>query len=377
MLQGWLEEDLPALATLQSVKRASRDWAANGGDAAWLTHSGERLKAAERLADRPDLAGNLEPTDESYLTACRNAARAAAARSRRVQAIAAALLVLLALGGWGWLYQDTLRERGYWFAFMRPQVLTKAQERALKPGDTFAECENDCPKMVVVPPGTFLMGSDPSVGEDNEHPQHEVTIPKPFAAGMHETTFAEWGACVDSGACPEAADNGWGRGSQPVINVSWNDTQRYVSWLKRVTGKPYRLLTEAEWEYAARAGSTALYSFGDSEALLDEYAWHAGNAQMKTHAVGERKANIFQLADMHGNVWEWVQDCMHDSYEGAPADGSAWLTGTTGKECDLRMHRGGSWANAPAYLRSAKRVKGPKGLAGISLGFRVARTLDQ
>jgi len=98
------------------------------------------------------------------------------------------------------------------------------------------------------------MGSDASVGEDNEHPQHEVTIPTPFAAGMHETTFAEWDACVASGACPAVADNGWGHGSQPVINVSWNDAQRYVTWLKRVTGKRYRLLTEAEWEYAARAG---------------------------------------------------------------------------------------------------------------------------
>src|SRR5262249_12149416 len=149
-------------------------------------------------------------------------------------------------------------------------VLTPAKESALKPGDAFQECSKDCPEMVVVPAGKFMMGSP--INEkgrsipDNEGPQHSVTIARPFAVSKFDVTFADWDACVDVGGCPQegrAGDAGWGRGKQPVINVSWDDAQAYVAWFSRMTGKTYRLLTEAEWEYAARARTKTAYYWGD------------------------------------------------------------------------------------------------------------------
>jgi formylglycine-generating enzyme required for sulfatase activity len=306
LLQGWLAGDSGLLGVLAGIKRASRDWAANDSDPAWLTHSGDRLKAAERLVDRPDLSGNLEPTDLTYLASCREAEQAATLRKRRLQALAGVLVVLLALGGIGWAKQGYLREQGYWHGFMRPALLSQADERALQPGQRFAECKSGCPEMVVIPNGSFLMGSPEGTGDDDEHPQHEVTIAAPFAAGRHEVTFEQWDACVASGTCPKVSPSGWGRGKSPVINVSWDNAKRYVAWLSRVTGKPYRLLSEAEWEYASRAGSTTSYPSGEEESGLEDYAWYASNSGMRTHPVGKRQSNAFGLFDrtaMCGSGW--------------------------------------------------------------------------
>ena len=159
-----------------------------------------------------------------------------------------------------------------------------------------------------------------------------------------EVTFDEWDACVAYGDCdPRVSDSGWGRGRQPVINVTWDDAKRYVAWLSRMTGKPYRLLTEAEWEYAARAGTQTAYSWGDEigkgNANCDGCGSQWDNKQ--TAPVGSFAANAFGLYDMHGNVWEWVEDCFHDNYEGAPDDGSAW---TADGDCNSRVLRGGSWS---------------------------------
>ncbi len=372
LLQGWLAEDAGLLSVLEGVKRASRDWAANDKGPPWLTHVGERLKTAEQLAERPDLAANLEPTDQEYVSAGRNAERAATGRRRRMQAVVGALVLLLAAAGVGWLNQAYLKEQYYWLVAMGPTVLTADQERALKPGDEFSECTNGCPLMVIVPAGTFMMGSPEGQGTFIDRPQHKVTFAKAFSVGKYEVTFAEWDACVAAGGCPHATDSGWGRGERPVINVSWDDAKDYVGWFSRLTGKSYRLLTEAEWEYAARAGTTTLYSFGDDEAALGEYAWFSANSEDKTHLVGKRKRNAFGLNDMHGNVWEWVEDPWHYYYFGAPADGSPWVEGG---DVSRRVLRGSSWIGDPKDLRSANRNRNAADIRLNVYGFRVGRTL--
>ena len=249
-------------------------------------------------------------------------------------------------------------------------------------GKEFQDCDT-CPKMVVVPKGTFTMGSSVSEEErsDWEGPQHRVTISNPFAVGKFEVTFREWDACVSEGGCSHRPDDqGWGRGIHPVINVNWDDAQQYVSWLSRKTGEQYRLLSESEWEYIARAGTTGPFHFGSTistnQANYDgKYTYGSGSEgvyRKKTVSVGSFPANRFGLHDVHGNVWEWVEDCWHENYEGAPPDGSAWVTGG---DCVLRVLRGGSWYNKPWLLRSAFRFRDAF-LVRINFdGFRVARTL--
>jgi formylglycine-generating enzyme required for sulfatase activity len=373
LLQGWLAEDAGLLGVLDGIKRASRDWAANKKDAAWLTHSGERLKAAENLTGRPDLSGHLEPTDRDYLSGCRAAERVAAGRKRRVQAVMGALVLLVAAAGVALLNYAYLKEQYYWLVAMGPTVLTPDQEHTLKPGDPFKDCKRGCPQMVVIPEGSFTIGSPEGQGHDDEHPQHEVTIAKPLAVGKYEVTFAEWDACVAAGACQKSSDGGFGRGPRPVINVNWSDAEQYVTWLSKLTGRAYRLLSEAEWEYAARAGTRTLFSFGDDDAALGDYGWYSENSPNRTRPVGERKPNAFGLYDMHGNVWEWGQDCYHHSHEGAPIDGTARTTG----DCGFRIIRGGGIGDVPEALRSAARRGTLTDYRVTDLGFRVARTLDQ
>ena len=241
------------------------------------------------------------------------------------------------------------------------------------PGTTFRDCP-ECPEMVVVPEGSFLMGSM-SGGDDDERPVHEVTIERPFAVGVYEVTFAEWDACVSGGGCDghRPDDSGWGRGSRPVVNVSWVDAQAYVRWLSRATGKKYRLPSESEWEYVARAGTTTEYWWGNdvgrNRANCDRCGSRWDNE--RTAPVGSFSPNAFGLQDVHGNVWEWVEDCWNESYNGAPSDGSAWTSG----ECGRRVLRGGSWYNGPWNLRSAVRFRFTTGSRLSVLGFRVARTL--
>ncbi len=311
-------------------------------------------------------------SDEIFRRADRER-RAALRRRRRVQGVFALLVVLLTVGGLLWLEGPYLKEQYHWFTAMGPRVLRLDGERALKPGSEFAECTGGCPTMVVVPAGKFMMGSADGVGLDTEHPQHEVTIAKPFAVSKYEVTLAEWDACVAAGVCPATSDTGWGRDKRPAINASWDDAQQYVAWLSRHTGKAYRLPSEAEWEYAARAGTTTVYSFGDDAAALGDYAWNKGNSESMTHPVGEKKPNAFGLYDVHGNVWEWVEDRSHPNYDGAPSDGSAWTYGQTSDH----LMRGGDFFFDPTYLRSAQRYMLPSNFRNYSVGFRVARTLDQ
>ena len=239
-------------------------------------------------------------------------------------------------------------------------------------GQSFHDCtDGTCPEMVVIPAGHFQMGSPESEPGryDDEGPRHMVTVSAPLAVGKYDVTFAEWDACVAAGGCSQRpGDEGWGRGGHPVINVSWDDAQSYVRWLSGRTGRGYRLLTEAEWEYAARAGRTTAYFTGDtigaSQANFNANLGH-------TSPVGQYPANAWGLYDMAGNVWQWVADCYRDSYAGTPSDAS---TVVMENNCPARVLRGGSWLNSPRGLRAANRVGDAPRNRGSGTGFRLART---
>ena len=255
--------------------------------------------------------------------------------------------------------------------------------------------DHECgPEMVVVPAGEFAMGSSPpeivalkkeysSDWFDYEGPQRTVKIKTPFAVGRFAVTFDEWDACVADGGCNgyRPSDRGWGRGKRPVINVSWEDATAYAAWLSRKTGKTYRLLSEAEREYVARAGTTMAFWWGDtistSQANYNgNYTFRGGakgKYREKTVPVDSYEPNPWGLYNVHGNVWEWVEDVWHDNYKGAPTDGSAWLRGGDARR---RVIRGGSWYNYPLDLRSASRDRNPSVDQNDVLGFRLARTLN-
>ena len=236
-------------------------------------------------------------------------------------------------------------------------------------GDTFRDCGN-CPEMIIVPAGEFLMGSpeyeDRRYG--NESPAHRVSVHQPFAIGKHEVTFDEWDACATGSGSNgyRPGDKGWGRGSRPVINVSYEDATAYTAWLSGETGHTYRLPSEAEWEYAARAGTQTHYHVGNSiSSIQANYDWD------KTVPVGNFPSNGFGLHDVIGNVWEWVEDCWNGSYADAPSDTNVWMAGN----CSGRILRGGSWNDYPWDVRTAIRNWRNIKYRNYHVGFRVARTL--
>ena len=220
-------------------------------------------------------------------------------------------------------------------------------------GENFQGCPA-CPKMVVIPAGRFRMGCVSGTAcERNEKPVREVVFDQVFALSVYEVTFVEWDACVLGGGCGgyRPNDRGWGRGDQPVINVSWDNAQLYVQWLSEQTGGAYRLPTEAEWEYAARAGTTTLYSWGNDIGRNLANCDGCGSQwdDEQTAPVGSFPPNAFGLHEMHGNVSEWVLDCRH-TYSAAPTDGSAWLSG----KCGERVYRGGCWLCLPCVSGNCK-----------------------
>ncbi|PHY19431.1 hypothetical protein CSW59_10255 [Caulobacter sp. BP25] len=242
----------------------------------------------------------------------------------------------------------------------------------------FRDCDAVCPELVAVPAGTFVMGSsakEKGRGPD-EGPTHKVTIARPFAVGRFEVTFDEWDACVAAGGCKAtdngtavASDAGWGRGRRPVINVSWRDAHDYGAWLSAKTGKPYRLLSEAEWEYAARAGGRS--TFADGEQISPSAANFKDSGTNATVPVGGYAPNRFGIYDMAGNVWEWVEDCFTLTYDTAPADGGA----NAGGDCGRRMLRGGGWNTPDNFLRPAARGRNKVDFRDNDFGFRIARDL--
>ncbi|MEA1864500.1 MAG: formylglycine-generating enzyme family protein [Euryarchaeota archaeon] len=214
-------------------------------------------------------------------------------------------------------------------------------------------------KFTLIPAGEFMMGSE---DYDDEKPAHKVKIRKPFYLGTYPVTQREWKAIMGDNPSYSKGDD------LPVEQVSWRDVQKFIRKLNEKEGTDrYRLTSEAEWEYAYRAGTTTRYSFGDSGSKLGDYAWYYENSDRKTHPVGKKKPNPYGLYDMHGNVWEWVQDRWHGDYEGAPTDGSAWESG----DGFGRVNRGGSWSDIAGHcLPSYRHYDGP-GARSSNLGFRL------
>lgn len=279
-------------------------------------------------------------------------------------------------------------------AARKAEAAAAALAASRAPFGVFRDCP-DCPEMVRIPAGSFGMGdlAAGTAGEalpgrvfqalrgalsgqskNEERPVRTVQVAS-FAVGKYELTFAQWDACVDAGGCSNyrPADHGWGRDQLPVINVSWSQAQQYVLWLSNKTGQRYRLLSEAEWEFVSRAGTKTQYSFGDS---LNCNQAHYGQSDglcgtnQKTLPVGSFAANPWGLHDLHGNVWEWVQDCRNANYEDAPATAAARTTG----DCERRMYRGGGWSSSPAWLRSAFRGDDASSARYYDLGIRLARS---
>lgn len=247
------------------------------------------------------------------------------------------------------------------------------------------------PKMLVLPPGRFTMG--PSLNESgqfaSEQPAHEVSINKSFAIGQFELNFEEYDVFVKSSGYEKPSDLGWGtkywgRGKTPVFNVSWQDANHYLAWLSDQTGAHYRLPTEAEWEYAARAGSVSVFTTGNC-ITADQANFHdkeqyanckpTGRYRGKVIATGKFSPNPWGLYDVHGNILEWTQDCWHDSYNHAPTDGVAWL-GENNGNCNRRVLRGGSWSARAIELRLAARASNFQDHKSIFIGFRVVRELE-
>jgi formylglycine-generating enzyme required for sulfatase activity len=227
------------------------------------------------------------------------------------------------------------------------------------------------PEMVLIEGGEFLMGSDPDVdsyAQVDEQPQHSVTI-EPFYIGKYPVTFAEYAVFAQSTGWQQPDDQGWGRDRRPVINVSFEDAAAYCVWLSEQTGKRYSLPSEAEWEYAARAGARSRWYWGENEDNAGDYAWFETNAN-RPQPVGGKQPNDFGLYDMAGNVWEWVQDCWHGDYSNAPDDGRAWLE-DNGGDCGGRVVRGGSWGSSAVDLRSAYRSWSFTVTRRNAQGFRV------
>jgi formylglycine-generating enzyme required for sulfatase activity len=312
---------------------------------------------------------------------CRAAKGASSARAQRASMLVTGSIIVLCLAALsvidpGAIGQEVVGQYR-WRMAMDPTVLSVDQEKekAAKPGSDFKECANGCPVMIVIPAGKFIMGSPENESDRSasEGPQHEVTVAKPFAVSKFEVTFEEWDACVAAAACPRVTDH-WGRGNMPIINVSWGDAKQYVGWLSQLTGKEYRLLTEAEWEYAARAGANTRYSWGDDPRMGNANCDGCGSRWdlRQTAPVGSFKPNALGLYDMHGNVWEWVEDSWHENYYGAPADGSAWLQDG---DPSFRVVRGGSWRNESELVRAAVRVRRHTKVQFDTLGLRVARTI--
>jgi formylglycine-generating enzyme required for sulfatase activity len=263
-------------------------------------------------------------------------------------------------------------------------------ERPAESGKPAADAKpRSGPEMLVLPGGSFVMGCIDKTADKycypDEFPAHRVTV-QPFAMGRHEVTFEDYDAYVEAAsldktripqgcAAPEKPDDGgWGRGRRPVIHVNWKRAGCYAAWLSRQTGQNYRLPSEAEWEYAARAGTETPWHWGGEETAAKDYAWFGNNSAGQTRPSGGKRPNAFGLHDMSGNVWEWTADCWHDSYEGAPQDGAAWGE-ENGGDCARRVVRGGSWNGSPQNLRSSGRIRYGSDAAYVNLGFRLARGL--
>jgi formylglycine-generating enzyme required for sulfatase activity/class 3 adenylate cyclase len=375
-LREWIAAEREFLAWRSGLDGARRAWQAtpegSKNDALLM---GFALAVAQTW--RAKRAEDLASADTEFIQLSVRRERQTRGRRRRTLALVSALTATIAgLAYAGWSNQAYLKTRtmalmeGIW-----PKAQTVEGERTLQPKDIFKECA-DCPEMVVVPAGEFMMGSLPTeeLHADNEGPRHRVVIATPLAVSRFAVTFDEWDACVTLGGCThQPSDEGWGRGTRPVMNVSWDDAQQYLAWLSGRVGKQYRLLSEAEFEYAARAGSTTVYPWGDGLGVGNCAGCGSQWDNKQTAPVGSFRPNAFGLFDMQGNVWQWCEDVWHENYDGALSDGSPWRQAG---DPNRRVARGGSWDTLPRLLRSANRNWFATVYRSLNRGFRVGRSLS-
>jgi formylglycine-generating enzyme required for sulfatase activity len=372
-LSQWISDHAETLRARRDLERVASEWKKSG-------RHGSALRTGRLLQRYLQAASPRSSTADAYLSACQ--------RRQTGQRIGYVALGLLTVAGLAILLH--VNESDY-----PPTLAAKALfvQLGLWPVTE--------PEMARIPAGEFQMGdlSPEAVGNADERPAHRVVFAKPFELGKYEVTFEEYDLFAAATGRDKPNDQGWERGDRPVINVSWKDAVAYAAWLSEVSGKPYRLPSEAEWEYAARAGTrTPRYWPDGKDGESDPACGYAnvfdkGNeARIKasysiswspfecaddfpfTAPVGQFTANAWGLHDMLGNVWEWNQDCYQESYDGAPTDGSAWETDES-TECPLRVLRGGSWDNVPENLRSADRGRLTPVYRLNNVGFRLARTL--
>jgi formylglycine-generating enzyme required for sulfatase activity len=374
-LTGWIQKTGEDLAVLHQLRRAAQEWQAQGrrGDLRWPRR---RWKQAERVIDRLQV-GNLDEPAPSFLAASRRG-------TRRLTGALGLGLAALVLAGWVALFTYTSGEGNFKYSLdvLRDRVLYAV-----------GALEIHEPEMIWLRPGedafprSFQMGSgdEDQDAADSEKPRHEVAFSRRFAVGKYEVTFDQYADFVRRAGATEPFDHSSGRGRRPVINVSWGDATRYAHWLSLVTGKAYRLPSEAEWEYAARGGSQGRYWWCPADQpscdIPPDMANCSGCKSTKglkgigkqTLPVGSFPANGFDLCDTVGNVYEWAQDCWHGSYTGdPPKDGAAWGK-EWGGDCGRRVLRGGSWPNLPALLRSAYRSGSYAVYRYNYIGFRLAQ----
>ena len=388
-MRTWLDQERERRRIIRDVREAAARWSDRGQDEE-LAHSGTRLRAAEALRDDARYSPHFTSTDKAYLESCAGDRRRLETPPRpRRSVLPVALSVLLAGTAGAFaatqagLTPDDWRIDRTWLQAAdalrgkddSSTALPPAAEAALTPGDTFQECALGCPQMVVIPVGAFEMGDRRGLLKF-ARPVHTVTVTQAFALSRTEVTFEQWSACERAGFCRVATDGGFGKGRRPVINVTWTDAKQYARWLTEVTQRAYRLPTEAEWEYAARAGSTTLYWWGDQSGAARANCRDCRNSfgGSRTATVASFKRNPFGLYDVHGNVWEWVEDCWHDNYVGAPANGAAWMGDDKG-DCTRAILRGGAWDFPPALMRAASRDARRREHKSDAIGFRVARPL--
>jgi formylglycine-generating enzyme required for sulfatase activity len=357
-LREWVDANREKLRSRSAILQAQIEWERNGRRDDLLLPAGFQLERARALLADPGVIVIDELQD--FITLSAKRAAQAWARTRLLLASIFALLVGVIAGLVGWINEADVKSQLEWLFVIRPYmdvqykpyVLSPDAERKLKSLQSFMECASDCPEMVVVAAGTFKMGS---IGYTTvEEPQQEVTISK-FAVSKFAVTFAEWDACAQHGGCGRylPSDHLWGRGQQPVIFVSWVAAASYVEWLRQMTGRHYRLLSEAEYEYATRAGTETVYPWGDDIGEGHANCKDCGSppwGYQRTAPVGLFPPNRFGLYDMVGNVRAWVEDCAESVYP-VPKDGTPWTAG----KCNSHLTRGGSWYDDHDHLRSARR----------------------